>query len=33
MSVTRRAINGEKVWVIDRRFGAEERYRRAAKVC
>ncbi len=35
MSVTRRKVNGEKVWVIDRRFkgpGATERYRRAAQV-
>jgi hypothetical protein len=35
MSVTKRKINGEAVWVIDRRFrgrAGEERYRRAAQV-
>ena len=35
MAVTRRTVNGKKVWAIDRRFkGArgEERYRRAAQV-
>lgn len=35
MAVTRRLVNGEKVWVIDRRFkgaSGEERYRRAAQV-
>jgi len=36
MPVKKRPINGERVWVIDRRFrtanGKEERYRRAAQV-
>jgi len=36
VSVTKRKVNGDSVWVIDRRFkradGTEERYRRAAKV-
>jgi hypothetical protein len=36
MPVVRREINGERVWVIDRRFrpsdGKVERYRRAAQV-
>ena len=35
MAVTRRTVNGKKVWAIDRRFkgaGGEERYRRAAQV-